>query len=78
MAATTKVYRVMVYDNMIRHYHFATKREAKVFARDWSKENNADGEFGVPEIDTLTVSLNARGIADALDDFISLTCANEG
>lgn len=78
MAATTKIYRVMTQDHMIRHHHFATKREAQAFAREWAKESNPDGDFGAPEIDTITVELNARGIAQALDDFIDLTCANEG
>lgn len=78
MAATTKVYRVMVQDHMIRHYHFATRREAVAFGREWMGENNDSGDCPPPEIDTLVVELNARGIAQALQDFIDLTCANEG
>lgn len=78
MAAITKVYRVMAQDHMVRHWHFATKTEARAFAREWVKENDPNREFDTPEIDTLVIPLNARGIADALDDFISLICANEG
>ena len=78
MSANTKVYRVMVQDHMVRHYHFATKGKAKAFGREWTKENDPDGEFGAPEIDIVTVPLNAKGIAEALDDFIGMTCANEG
>lgn len=78
MAANTKVYRVMTQDYMIRHYHFASKGKAKAFAREWMKESNPEREFDAPEIDVLVVPLNARGIAETFDDFISLTCANEG
>jgi hypothetical protein len=73
MTATTKVYRVTTYDEMLRHYHFPTKSAAKAFVRQCAPDHG-DG----PEIDTLVVPLNARGIAEALDDFIAITCANEG
>lgn len=78
MTATTKVYRVMAQDYMVRHYHFPTKGAAKAFVREWMRESNPDGDFDAPEIDVLVVPLNASGIAEALDDFIAITCANEG
>jgi hypothetical protein len=78
VTATTKVYRVATFDAMIRHWHFATKREAVVFSRRWQRENDPDREFGKPEIDVLIVPLNATGVANAMNGFIDLICANEG
>ena len=78
MTATTKIYRVMAQDHMMRHWHFSMKRDAKLFARNWKKENDPENEYDAPEIDVLIVPLNARGIAEALDDLIDMTCANEG
>lgn len=76
MANTTTIYRVTAMDHMIRHWHFATKAEAKDFARQWKKDEGA--EYDLPDIEPVTVTMNARGIAQALDDFINMTCANEG
>ncbi len=78
MSANTKIYRVMAQDHMVRYWHFASKSAAHAFAKEWNKENNSDGDYGEPEIEVVTVPLNARGIAEALDDFISMTCVNEG
>ena len=78
MMATTKVYRVVAQDYMIRHWHFPTLGGAQAFAREWIKDNDPDGEHGPPEIDVLVVPLNAKGIAQALNNFIDMTCANEG
>lgn len=74
--ATTKVYRVMTQDHMVRYYHFSTLSRAREFVREWVRDNQDWGIY--PEIDTLVVELNAKGIARALDNFIDLTCANEG
>ena len=78
MTTTTTVYQVTTYDGMIRHYHFGTKGEAQDFVRGWRKENDSEKVYEVPSIHSLVVPLNARGIAQALDDFVSYTCANEG
>ncbi len=78
MTTTTKIYRVTAQDHMVRYWHFPTKWEATVFAREWSKENSQDCDEPEPEIHILTIPLNARGIAKALNDFIDFTCANEG
>lgn len=78
MAATTKIYRVTAQDHMVRHWYFAKLGGARAFAMEWERDHNRGGEFDAPEIDTIVVPLNAHGIAKALNDFIDLTCANEG
>jgi hypothetical protein len=78
MSATTKIYRVVTYDDFPRHYHFATKREATVFVQEWRKSLEEYSRSSEPDIDVVIVTLNARGIAEALDNLISATCMNEG
>lgn len=78
MARETTVYRVAALGNMIRHYHFPTKRAAMAFIREEMADPDHDPDWGEPEIDVVTVTLNAAGVAEALNDFISMTCVNEG
>jgi hypothetical protein len=72
--ATTTVYRVTAYADFPRYWHFATKGEAQKRIRELRRDDPEE----TPDLDAITVTLNARGVAEALDGFISLTCANEG
>jgi hypothetical protein len=78
MSATTKIYRVVTYDDFPRHYHFATKQEALIFVQEWRKDLPEYSKASEPDIGVVVIKLNARGIAEALDDVISMTCMNEG
>ena len=78
MRNCTTVWRVTAYEEIIRHYHFATKREAQAFVREHRAEvRDIEPLWGEPDIDPVRVELNATGIARVLDDFITRICANE-
>lgn len=78
MARKTTIYRVTAYGGLIRHYHFARKGAAEAFIREQMAEEDRDADWGTPTIHAVEVALNAAGIAEALDRFVTMTCLNEG
>lgn len=70
-----RLYRVSVHTEAFRWYHFATRREADAFVRE--QRDDLEGETFTIETDVFDVKPTRAGIAEALDDFVSLTCTNE-
>jgi len=69
-----RVWQVTEHDNQLRFYWFATKGEAEQHRRDW--EPPFDG--ATCEVDGIDVGTGRKGIVDAMNHVITLTCFNEG
>lgn len=68
------VWQVTENDTQIRFYWFRTKAEAEVHAKEYTRDNP---EYQA-EIEPVEFDANRKGITDALNWVINLTCFNEG
>lgn len=71
------IYRVIAYDVAHTWWHFATKREAEAKRRELLRDLREIFDHPTCEIDAVEVKPTRAGIAEALNDFVSLTCLNE-
>lgn len=83
MTRTVTIYQLShQLDGGMTWEHYGSKGAADAEARRLSREAIASGEHergdpGLPVIFEIKVELSREGIAEALNDFVSLTCLNE-
>ena len=73
-----KIYLVTAYDSAYCWYFCATKKEA-IALRRTLRENYAESDYpdAQIEIEPMEIAPTRKGVADALQDFVDMTCVNE-
>jgi hypothetical protein len=74
-----KIWRVYLQDTKSRYYWFETKKEAEVFAQKCRLKNDMENpKDAIVKVSAEEFDTSRKGLTEAMNYVISITCFNEG
>lgn len=74
-----RVWQVTENDTQLRFYWFQTRKEADAHVAEYRREMKEAGhDFATADVEPVYFGHGRKGIVDALNSVITLTCFNEG